>query len=348
MKITRNFASDNNSGILPEVLEAIGRANVGHTVAYGADAVTESAMKKFKEHFGQNIEVAFVFNGTAANVLSIQALTKAYHAVICSDVAHINNDECGAPEKLTGCKLLSVATTDGKLSVESIRSQLKGFDDQHHVQPKVISITQATEMGTVYLPEEVRAIAKLAHDHGMYLHMDGARIANAAASLGLSLKAATVDLGVDVLSFGGTKNGLMLGEAVVFFRPELAKDFKFIRKQGMQLSSKMRFIAAQFEALLSDDVWLKSATHSNRLAKILEAEIRKIPGLEITQKVDANGVFVRIPRKIVAPLQEKSFFYVWNDSGANPEVRWMTSFDTTEQDIREFASHVAQVLTAFN
>src|SRR5581483_4565564 len=264
MKPVRSFASDNNAGVHPEILDAIARANHGHTVGYGDDAYTESAVGKFKEHFGDDIEVFIVFNGTAANCLSLKALTESYHAVICTDFAHIYTDECGAPEKFTGCKLIPIPNQAGKLTVESVRGAYHGIGDQHHVQPRVVSITQSTEMGTVYKPEEIRTLAQFCHENDLLLHMDGARIANAAVSLGQNLRQASRDLGVDVLSFGGTKNGLMGAEAVVFFDKNLAGDFLYLRKQGMQLASKMRFISVQLEALLTADLWLKSAQHANR------------------------------------------------------------------------------------
>src|ERR1700747_3392318 len=278
VKITRSFASDNNAGVHPEVLEAIARANQGHVVAYGDDPFTRSAIAKFHEHFGDGIDVFFTFNGTGANVLSLQSLNRSYHAVLCSEFAHIYTDECGAPEKHTGCKLIPLPHQDGKITLDSVRHAYHGIGDQHHVQARVISITQSTEMGTVYKPEEIQALARFAHEHEMFLHMDGARIANAAVSLGQTLRQATRDLGVDVLSFGGTKNGIVGGEAVVFFRPGLSHDFLYRRKQGMQLASKMRFIAAQFEALLANDLWRRSAEHANRMARVLAKEISLIPG----------------------------------------------------------------------
>ncbi len=337
-KLSRSFASDNNAGIHPEVLEAIAAVNQGHVVGYGDDPYTESAISKFKDHFGAEIEVFIVFNGTAANCLSLKALADSYHAVICTEAAHIYTDECGAPEKFTGCKLIPIPTTDGKLTVESARHAYHGIGDQHHVQPRVISITQATEMGTVYTPEEIKALAKFAHDRDMFLHVDGARIANAAANLGLGLRQITRDCGVDVLSFGGTKNGVMGAEAVVFFDKELAQNFLYLRKQGMQLASKMRFISAQLEALLSNDLWRKSAQRSNRMAKLLEKEMKKIPQVKIVYKVEANGVFAQIPHHAIAKLQKRYFFYVWNEERS--VVRWMCSFDTTEEDVKEFARFV--------
>ena len=342
MKPARSFASDNNAGVHPEVLQAIAEANQGHAVGYGDDAWTQSAIGKFKRQFGPDIEVFMVFNGTAANCLSLKALTNSYHAVICAEAAHIYTDECGAPEKFTGCKLIPIPTRDGKLTVESVRHACHGIGDQHHVQPRVISITQATEVGTVYKPHEIRALAGFAHERGMFLHVDGARIANAAASLGQTLRQATRDLGVDVLSFGGTKNGALGAEAVVFFDNKLGQDFLYLRKQGMQLASKMRFISAQFDALLAGDLWLKSAQHANRMAHLLQKHLREIPQVKIVYKVEANGVFVKIPRKAIARLLKRYFFYVWNEEQS--VVRWMCSFDTTEQDVKQFARFVAETV----
>jgi threonine aldolase len=340
MKPARSFASDNNAGVHPKILEALAAVNQGHAVGYGDDPYTKAAVRLFKQHFGDDIEVFFVFNGTAANCLSLKALTEPYHAVICAEAAHIYTDECGAPEKFTGCKLIPIPAGDGKLTVESVGHAYHGIGDQHHVQPRVVSITQATEMGTVYKPREVRDLARFAHDRSMFLHMDGARIANAAVSLGLTLREATRDLGVDVLSFGGTKNGGMGAEAVVFFDRRLCRDFLYLRKQGMQLASKMRYIAAQFEALLSDHLWRKNAEHSNAMAVLLEKELKKIRKVKIVYPVDANGVFAQIPRQAIAKLQQRYFFYVWNEEQS--VVRWMCSFDTTEEDVKQFAKFVAE------
>jgi threonine aldolase len=342
MKPLRSFASDNNAGIHPEILKAIALVNQGHVVGYGADPYTAIMVNTFREHFGEDAEVFVVFNGTGANTLSLQAMTKSYQAVVCAASAHIYTDECGAPEKFTGCKLIPITTSDGKLTVEMVRHAYHGIGDEHHVQPKVISITQATEMGTVYRPEEIRALASFAHERDLYLHMDGARLANAAAALGQTLRQATRDLGVDVLSFGGTKNGIMGGEAVVFFRPELAQDFLYLRKQSMQLASKMRFISAQLGALLTNDLWLMNAQHSNRMARLLEKELRQIPGVKIFYHVEANGVFVKIPRESIPIIQERYFFYVWQEEES--VVRWMCSFDTTEEDVQNFAQFVREAL----
>jgi threonine aldolase len=340
MNPSRSFASDNNATVHPEVLEAIRRANEGHVVGYGDDRYTQSAVAKFREHFGDDVEVFFVFNGTAANVLSLQALTRSHHAVLCPELSHIYTDECGAPERFTGCKLIPLEAPRGKLPVGIVEHAYHGIGDQHHVQPKVISITQSTEMGTVYTPAEIESLAKFAHDRDMFLHMDGARISNAAAAQGMTLRQATRDRGVDALSFGGTKNGLMGVEAVVFFRPELAKDFLFTRKQGMQLASKMRFIAAQMEALLTNDLWRRNAEHANRMARLLEQEIRKIDGAKIVYPVEANGVFAQIPREAVEKIKQRYFFYVWSEEES--VVRWMCSFDTTEEDVRTFAAFVQE------
>src|SRR5277367_4645656 len=307
MKPARSFASDNNAGIHPDILQAVAQANAGHAVGYGDDRYTQAAVGKFKQHFGTDIEIFPVFNGTAANCLSLKALTESYHAVICTQTAHIHTDECGAPEKFTACKLILIDAPDGKLTVESVSHVYHGIGDQHHVQPRVISITQATELGTVYKPKEIRDLACFAHARDMFLHMDGARIANAAVSLGLNLRQATRDLGVDVLSFGGTKNGAMGAEAVVFFNKKFGRDFLYLRKQGMQLASKMRFISAQLDALLSNDLWRKNAQHANRMAKLLQKEVSKISNVEIVYKVDANGVFARIPRAAIAKLQKRYF-----------------------------------------
>lgn len=342
MKPSRSFASDNNAVVHSEVLAALSRANSGHVVGYGDDPYTASAVQKFEEHFGGGIAVFFVFNGTGANVLSLQSLTRSYEAVICGEMAHIYTDECGAPEKFTGSKLIPLHAPDGKLTIDLVRHAYHGRGDQHHVQPKVISITQATEMGTVYQPDEIRALAKFGHERDLYLHMDGARISNAAAALGQTLREATRDLGVDVLSFGGTKNGLMGVEAVVFFDEKLADNFLFLRKQGMQLASKMRFLSVQMEALLANDLWRHNAEHANRMAKRLEQELRTIPNLRVVHPVEANGVFAQIPQPSIAKIQERYFFYVWNE--AESVVRWMCSFDTTEEDVQEFAKFVRETI----
>ena len=338
----RGFASDNNSGIHPEILNAISAANEGHAVGYGGDEITEKAIKRFKQEFGEQTDIYFVFNGTGANVLSLSTLTRSFHSVICAETAHIQVDECGAPEKFTGCKLLPVEVTRGKISPEGIAKYLHGFNFEHHSQPKIISISQVTELGTVYSVEEIKAITTLAHEYGLFVHMDGARLANAAVALDLPFRAFTVDAGIDVLSFGGTKNGMMMGEAVLFFNPELSEDAKYIRKQSMQLYSKMRFVSAQFLAYFENDLWKRNATHSNRMAQLLEQEVKKIPAIQLTQEVDANGVFAIVPPEIIPQLQEKYFFYMWDEHRS--EVRWMTSFDTEEEDIFQFAALIKSLV----
>ena len=338
----RSFASDNNAGVHPEVIEAIRNTNDGHVIAYGNDPITARAMELFQKHFGSDIAVYFVFGGTGANVLGLKAITQSHHAIFCADTAHVHVDECGAPEKFTGCKLITIATPDGKLRVEQIKPLLHGIGVEHHVQPRVISISQVTEMGTVYTREELKTLADFAHDNGMLLHVDGARLANAAVALNATFKEITADVGVDVLSFGGTKNGMMYGEAVVFFDKSLAGDFKYIRKQGMQLPSKMRFISAQFEALLSGDLWRRGATHANQMAQVLGSELAQLPKIKLTQPVESNGVFATLPKEYIPTLQEKYFFYVWDD--AISEVRLMASFDTSEEDIRDFIDFVKQIV----
>jgi Threonine aldolase len=331
--IKRGFASDNNAGAHPEILKELTRINIGHEIGYGGDSYTQQARELFKEHLGTS-EVYFVFTGTAANVLGISSVTRSWNSIVTANTAHLQTDECGAPEKFTGCKVLTVDTPDGKITVEMIEKHMHGFDFEHHAQPKVISITQSTEMGTVYTVEEIKAIAGFAHSKGLLLHMDGARLANAAVSLGLPFREFTTDAGVDILSFGGTKNGLMAGEAICFLRPGLASDFKYIRKQGMQLASKMRFISAQFIAYFSNDLWKQCASHSNAMAAILADKLKGINNILITQKVQANGIFVIMPHHVAERVRKEYFFYPWDEKKS--EYRLMTSWDTTEEDILEF------------
>ena len=344
MQPERFFASDNAASVHPRVIEALARVNQGHALSYGDDDVTRGAVDAMRKMLGADVEVFFVYNGTAANVLGLQSMISSYNGIICSTVAHINEDECGAPERFTGAKLLSVKTRDGRLTVDGIRHYIADLGNEHRSQPAVISITQSTEMGTVYSPELVREIASYAHENGLYLHVDGARISNAAVFLQREIREITAELGVDVLSFGGTKNGLMFGEAVVFFRPELARAFKFIRKQGMQLASKMRFVAAQFDVYIREELWKTNATHANRMAQLLVEEVAKVPGISIEYPVEANGVFARLPNKWVEPLRALHPFHDWEyPTHEETVVRWMSSFDTSEQDIEALAADLRRV-----
>jgi threonine aldolase len=337
-----NFASDNASGIHPEVLAALAEASSGWTTAYGDDPYTARAVQSFREHFGPQIEVYFVFTGTAANVLALAAVTRPYESVLCADSAHVQVDECGAVERFAGCKVLPLPTVHGKIEPESIRRHLQRFGDQHHSQPRIVTITQPTECGTLYTPDEVRAIARLVHSHEMLLHMDGARLSNAAAALGLSLREATAELGVDVLSFGGTKAGLLCGEAVVFFTPPFPRAFSYLRKQALQLASKMRFLAVQLEALLANGLWRRNALHAIAMAQRLASGASKLPGVRLTHPVEANSVFAILPRDRIAAIQARAEFYVWNEELA--EVRWMTSFATTAEDVEAFLHHLRELL----
>jgi threonine aldolase len=330
----RGFASDNNAGIHENILKEIMSVNSGHVIGYGSDVYTEQVLNVFKEQFGSSTETFFVFTGTAANVLSLSGITRSWNSVITASTSHLEQDECGAPEKFTGCKVLTVDTPDGKISCDLLERHMHGFDFEHHSQPKVISITQATEMGTVYTASEIREIADFAHAMGMLLHMDGARIANAAVSLNLPFKAFTTDAGVDVLSFGGTKNGMMFGEAICFLKPGLSADFKYIRKQGMQLASKMRFISAQYIAYFRDDLWKNCASHSNAMAGILAKKLEQFKEIRITQRVQSNGVFVIMPTEVAEKMRNHYFFYPWNEKIS--EYRLMASWDTTEEDIEDF------------
>lgn len=338
----RSFASDNNSAVHPAVMQAIVNANTDDYVSYGDDPYTSRAKEIFREKLGTDAEVFFVFNGTGANVSAISNLIKPWQSIISSSTAHIHNDECGAPEKFTGSKLLTIPSQDGKIKPSQIEPLMHSVGFEHHAQPGIISITQATEMGMVYEPSEIAELAHFAHQNDLYLHLDGARIANAVASLGVSLQEVITLTGVDVISFGGTKNGLLMGEAVIFLNPELAKGYKYVRKQSMQLASKMRFMAAQFIAHFEDDLWLKTANHANRMAQLLASKIQNIPQIRITMPVQTNAVFATIPKQIIKPLQEKYFFYVWNPS--INEVRWMTHFNTTEEDIEDFVSYLTELL----
>jgi threonine aldolase len=338
----RGFASDNSAGIHPAVLAALQAANSGHTFGYGHDDRTRAAQDRLREHFGDGAQGFFVFNGTAANVLSLRAACRRWEAVICADSSHLNVDECGAPEAIAGVKLLTVPTKHGKLTPELVSGRIERLGDEHAVQPRVVSISQCTELGTVYTPDEVRALADHAHSHELVLHMDGARLSNAAAALDVSLRDVSSDAGVDILSLGGTKNGLLGAEAVMFLTTGLADGFDFVRKQTLQLASKMRFLAAQFDALLTDDLWLRNAGRANSMAARLAEAVRDIPQLTITRPVQTNVVFATLPAPAIATLQERFAFYVWDR--ANAEVRWMCSWDTTEDDVDAFAQAVREAV----
>jgi threonine aldolase len=343
----RGFGSDNHSGISPEVLNAINNANVEHALAYGDDEWCERTTSLIKAHFGSQATPYFVFNGTGANVLCIDAMCRSHHAVICADTAHINVDECGAPQRIVGCKLLTLPTDDGKLTPELVRHHLHGFGFEHHSQPRAISIAQSTELGTLYSLDEIKALADLAHSYGMFLHVDGARLANAAVALGCSFRQMTTDCGVDCLSFGGTKNGLLMGESAIMLNPALDVDMKYRRKQMGQLCSKMRFVAAQFEAYLSPvedgkPLWRRNAEHSNRMAQLLYNELKGIDGVKVVYPVCVNSVFAQLDSRVWHELQKEYFFYDWDE--AADVVRWMCSFDTTEEDIRSFVAALKRLL----
>ncbi|MDQ8706384.1 low specificity L-threonine aldolase [Streptomyces sp. LHD-70] len=341
---TRGFASDNYAGAHPEILAALALANGGHQVAYGEDDYTAHLQQVIRGHFGASAEAFPVFNGTGANVTALQALTDRWGAVICADTAHIHVDECGAPEKVGGLKLLTVATPDGKLTPELIDREAYGWDDEHRAMPQVVSIAQNTELGTVYTPEEIRAICEHAHAHGMKVHLDGARIANAAASLDVPMRTFTNRAGVDVLSFGGTKNGALFGEAVVVLNPDAVRHMKHLRKLSMQLASKMRFVSVQLEALLAKDLWLRNARHANEMAQRLAEGVRAVDGVEILHPVQANAVFARLPHDVSERLQQRYRFYFWDEAAG--DVRWMCSFDTTADDVDGFVAALKEEMAS--
>lgn len=342
----RGFASDNASGAHPEVIAAIEAANHGHVTAYGDDPFTARALAAFRDHFGDSARAFMVFNGSGANVLALQTMARPHHAVICPDTAHLHVDECGAPERIAGVKLLPVGTPDGKLTPDLAATRVERVGDQHAVQPRVISISESTELGTVYRPAEIAALADFAHERGMLLHVDGARFANAAAALDLPLRALATDAGVDALSFGGTKNGLLAGEAVVLLRPDLAEGFEFVRKQSLQLASKMRFLAAQFTALLDGDLWHRNAAHANAMARRLAEAIEGAEGATLAQPVEANGVFANLPRAAIdhlhAELPGENPFYVWDEPAGT--VRLMCSWDTQPEDVEALAAALVEAV----
>jgi len=337
----KSFASDNYSGVHPEVFEALQRANAQHEISYGADTFTEEANRLFEELVGK-VTVLYTFNGTGANVTCLKCCTLPFQAVVCSEYAHILADECGAPTQQIGCSLLPIKTPDGKLTPEMIKPVLNRIGNVHNTQPKVIYISQTTELGTLYSLAELKALCDFAHANNMYVHLDGARISNAVAALGVSLKAATVDCGVDIMSFGGTKNGIMFGEAVLIFNEDLKANAPYFHKQTTQLFSKNRFIAVQFIALLSNNLWYRLADRANKMAALLAAKVSVLPGVQITQCVDANALFVIIPEKTIQPLRDLYPFYEWD--AQTHEQRWMCSFDTTEDDIEQFVNTLKSLL----
>ena len=345
----RGFASDNSATVHPDVLAALARVNHGHAASYGHDPATERLEQRLAELFGAGSRALLVFNGSAANVLCLRVACRPWEAAICAETAHLNVDEGGAPESLAGVKLLAVPTPDGKLTPELVASRIERIGDEHAVQPRVVSVTQATEFGTLYTPDELAALADLAHSSGLLLHVDGARLANAAAALDASLADVSTATGADLVSFGGTKNGLLLGEAVIVAGraadvPGLAASLPYLRKQSLQLASKMRYLTAQFEVYLDDELWRRTAAHANAMASRLARAVDGIAGVEVTQAVQSNAVFARLPRTAIAPLQERYPFHVWDERGA--EVRWMCAWDTTPDDVDGFAAAIRETLAA--
>ena len=327
----RSFASDNNSGVHPLVMEALAKANTGHAVGYGNDPWTEEATEMVKKQFARPCDALFVFNGTGSNTMALQLMTRPYHIIFCAETGHIAVDECGAPSKGTGCFMRTIPTEDGKLTPELLKPYMINFGVEHHSQPGAVYISQCTELGTIYTPEEVRALCDFAHEHGLMVHMDGARISNAAAALGVSLDEVSGACGVDTLTLGGTKNGLMGAECVVIFNQDLIKEGRYVRKQTCQLASKMRYLSCQFTAFLTDDLWLQCANHANRLAKKLYNALVAMPDVKFTQKMESNQLFFIMPKEKEEKLHEKYYFYYWNE--AIGEMRLVTSWDTTEEDV---------------
>ncbi|PAB57404.1 threonine aldolase family protein [Anaeromicrobium sediminis] len=336
------FLSDNNSGVHENILKKIVEANVGHALPYGNCDYTKEAMDKFKKIFEKEVDVYFVATGTAANVVGLSGLLRPFEAVVCADTAHINVDECGSLERFSGCKILYGANENGKLTLEKIKELITCRGDEHQVHPKAISISQPTEKGTLYSIEEIKELADFAHERHMLLHIDGARISNAVVALNTNLKEMICDTGVDLLSFGGTKNGMMIGEAIVCLNPDLSKYFKYIRKQGMQLISKMRFVSAQFIGYLEDDLWIKNAQNSNSMAKLLERELMDIHGITMAEELETNMIFVHLPKHIIEPLKEEYPFYVLDEESSL--VRLVTSFDTNRHDVESFIKRIKELI----
>jgi threonine aldolase len=340
----RSFASDNNSGAHPAIMEAVVKANAGHLKSYGDDEISIRTDEVFKEFFGSQARIHYLTTGTAANTLGLRAVTHTYNSVICAAQAHINNDECGAPEAFGGIKLVPVPSADGKLTPGSVAPYLGHIGFVHASQPKVISITQPTELGKLYTLKEIETLVEFAHDRDLLVHMDGARLANACAALDCSFFDMTTALDVDLLSFGGTKNGCLMGEAVVFLNPEIGQGFPYLRKQAMQLVSKMRFVSAQLERYLEDNLWLENARHANAMAKRLAERAGAIPGVQIKGTVDCNAIFAHIPPKATDILLKKYYFYVWDEH--DHTVRWMTSWATTERMVDEFVADIEKAVRA--
>ena len=348
-----SFGSDNHSGVHPQIMEAIVKENNNFKTAYGDDPYTIEVLGKLEALLGGNCKALFVVNGTGANVVSLAAFVNSYHSIFAPKTAHINVDECGAPEKFTGSKIIPLSSPDGKVTPEEVIKSLTNFGEQHHSQPRILSISQPTELGTLYTPDEIKALADLMHSHNGYLHIDGSRISNAAAALDMPIKSFTADCGADVLSFGGTKNGLLMGEAVVVFNTDKDIDkrnngfqadiLKYIRKQATQLYSKNRFIAAQFDAYLTDNLYITLASHSNAMAKYLEKLLKEIPQVQITQKVESNAVFAIIPKWLTEELLKKYYFYIWDEQTG--EVRWMCSFNTQKENIEEFVADIKSLIS---
>ncbi len=335
----RSFGSDNNSGVHPRIMNAIVECNTNHAIGYGNDNWTrkaEQAMQTLLED--RSIQPYFVLNGTGANVIALQACVSSFHSIICASTAHIAVDECGAPTKFTGCALKEIPTKDGKLTPDLVSNELHGFDEPHHSQPKVIAISQTTELGTLYTPIEIKALADLAHKNDMYLFMDGTRLSNACATAKCSLKEMTIDCGVDIFTMGGTKNGLMMGEVLIALRPELEKNLQYYRKQTCQLYSKMRYLSAQFIPYLNENIWLENARKSNAATQLLAREMSKIKSIEITQRVESNAIFFILPKDISDKLHRHYFFYDW-DASRN-EMRLVCSWDTSEKDIIDFIDYL--------
>jgi threonine aldolase len=342
MTLNVEFGSDNHSGVHPNIIEALSEANKGYAISYGEDKLTESCVKKIKNVFGSDVDVFFVYNGTAANIIGLKTVTNSFNSVICAETSHLNVHECCGPESFTGCKLVTIPADNGKLRPELIKRSLIGIGDVHMAQPKVVSITQSTELGTTYTIDEMKKLCSFAHKNNLIVHVDGARLCNAAVFLNKDLKTITRDVGVDILSFGGTKNGMMFGEAVVFFNKNLTRDFEFYRKQGMQLTSKMRFISAQFNAFFDNNLWVKNAEYANKMALYLKNELLKIDQVKIIQKVEANMVYVYIPKKYLQRLREKFYFHVFDDNSC--EARLMCSFNTKKESIDGLVNSLRDII----